>query len=365
VLKAKESEILAAEDRANELEYELFVDVRRSVAERAASLRQVARALAELDVLASLAEVAAQRGYVRPSVDDGERIEILEGRHPVVERTLPDGERFVPNDTHLDRDQERLLLITGPNMAGKSVYIRQVALIVLLAQIGSFCPAASAHIGLADRIFVRAGASDDITQGHSTFLVEMSETAYILRHATARSLVILDEVGRGTSTYDGVGLAWAVGEHLHNEVGARTLFATHYHELTALSEELPCARAYTLAVTEQANQVVFLRRVVPGGADRSYGIQVAHLAGLPGDVVERAQEVMARLEQGRAQTGELMAQAGLPFVLGTDREPLLLPADDAALREVLGELFGIDVANLTPIQALVQLNDWQRRLRGE
>ncbi|UCC63577.1 MAG: DNA mismatch repair protein MutS, partial [Anaerolineae bacterium] len=237
-LKARETAILAAEDRAKELEYELFVDVRRRVAEHAGSLRQVASALAELDVLAALAEVAARHGYVRPVVDDGDHIEIREGRHPVVERLLPDGERFVPNDVHLNRDHDRLLIVTGPNMAGKSVYIRQVALIVLLAQIGSFCPSASAQVGLADRIFVRAGASDDITQGRSTFLVEMSETAYILRHATPRSLIVLDEVGRGTSTYDGVGLAWAVGEHLHDHVGARTLFATHYHELTALADLL-------------------------------------------------------------------------------------------------------------------------------
>ncbi len=367
-LKVKETEILAAEERANGLEYDLFVQVREQVAAHAGSLRQTARALAELDVLAALAEVAARHGYVRPEVDEGDVIEIREGRHPVVERLLPDGERFVPNDAHLDCDGERLLVITGPNMAGKSVYIRQVALIVLLAQMGSFCPAAAAHVGLADRIFVRAGASDDITQGRSTFLVEMSETAYILRHATRRSLLVLDEVGRGTSTYDGVGLAWAVGEHLHEHIGARTLFATHYHELTGLAAYLPGAKNYTLAVKEQGNEVIFLRRVVPGGADPpgGYGVHVARLAGLPEGVVERAQTVMMRLE---AERGEPQALAELretrqPYSVGRQEE-LVLPAANAALRQVIRELFGLDIANLTPVQALVRLNEWQRILRGE
>ena len=247
---ACEVEILAAEDRIVELEYDLFVEVRQRVAAESASLTRAARALAELDVLASLAEVAALRGYVRPTVDEGDLHRHPQGRHPVVEHHLPDGERFVPNDTHLDRD-ERLMILTGPNMSGKSVYIRQVALIVLLAQIGSFVPAAEAHIGLVDRIFVRAGASDDITQGRSTFLVEMSETSYILHHASEQSLVVLDEVGRGTSTYDGMSIAWAVAEELHDGVGARTLFATHFHELTELVEQLSQARNYSLAVTEQ------------------------------------------------------------------------------------------------------------------
>jgi DNA mismatch repair protein MutS len=372
-LKVKEAEILAAEDRAKELEYDLFVDVRRRVAEHAAGLRQVARMLAELDALASLAEVAARHGYVRPVVDDGDQTEIREGRHPVVERLAPDGARFVPNDACLNRDGDRLLIVTGPNMAGKSVYIRQVALIVLMAQMGSFCPAASARIGLADRIFVRAGASDDITQGRSTFLVEMSETAYILRHATPRSLIVLDEVGRGTSTYDGVGLAWAVGEHLHNQIGARVLFATHYHELTGLADHLSGAKNYTLAVKEQGDDVIFLRRVVPGGADRSYGIHVARLAGLPQGVVERAESVMKKLEQERGagkdlvelEGGGVLREVREPYLVGGEEDPLLLPVDDAALREVIRELFGVDIANLTPVQALVRLNEWQRRLRGE
>jgi DNA mismatch repair protein MutS len=316
-------------------------------------------------------------------VDESDEIEIVKGRHPVVESLLPDGERFVPNGVSLNRGADRLLIITGPNMAGKSVYIRQVALIVLLAQMGSFCPAESAQVGLTDRIFVRAGASDDITQGRSTFLVEMSEVAHILRHATRHSLIVLDEVGRGTSTYDGVGLAWSVGEYLHDTVCARVLFATHYHELTALADQMTGARNYTLAVKEQGDDVIFLRRVISGSADRSYGIHVAQLAGLPGSVVERANTVMAQLEQDSGDAHRLIrARSSIPgisednvlnvsketrepYMVGQDEDTLLLPADDAALRQVIRDLFSVNVANLTPVQALVRLNDWQRQLRDE
>lgn len=377
-LRAKEAAIIAAEDRAKDLEYELFVDVRRRVAQHAEDLRGIARTLAQLDALASLAEMAVRYGYVRPVVDEGDEIQIIDGWHPVVERLLPEGERFVTNDVRLNQDDERVLVITGPNMAGKSVYIRQVALTVLMAQMGSFCPAASAHIGIADRIFLRAGASDDIAQGRSTFLVEMSETAYILRHATPRSLIVLDEVGRGTSTYDGVGLAWAVGEYLHNTVRARSLFATHYHELTALADHLPALRNYTLAVKEHGDDVIFFRRVVSGSANRSYGVRVARLAGLPESVVTRAKEVMTRLEKDKRDSGELgelfelaeripsaVQEAPAPYVLEQKDETLLLPGDDAALRSIVHELFSVDVANMTPVQALVRLNDWQRQLRGE
>ncbi len=374
-LKEREAEILAAEERAKELEYDLFVQVRRRVAAHADRLTQVARRLAELDALASLAEAAARYGYVRPTVDERTRIEVREGRHPVVERTLPEGERFVPNDTFLDGEANRLLIITGPNMAGKSVYIRQVALIVLMAQMGSFVPAASAHVGLADRIFVRAGASDDIAQGRSTFLVEMSETSYILHHATARSLVVLDEVGRGTSTYDGLGLAWAVAEELHDRIGARTLFATHFHELTELADHLEGARNYSLAVREQGDRVIFLRRLVPGGTDRSFGIQVARLAGLPERVVERALEVLERLrgERVRLQQEAGKAAAVQPAPLRereatylTDLEAgeLLVPMDDAAVWAVVREMLALDIGNTTPVEALVALNRWQQRLKA-
>jgi DNA mismatch repair protein MutS len=362
-LKLKEAAILSAEDRADELEYDLFVELRRRVAAESERLQTAARVLAELDAAAALAEVAARHGYARPAVDEGEAVEIREGRHPVVERSLPAGERFVPNDVYLDGEGSRLLVVTGPNMAGKSVYIRQTALIVLMAQMGSFVPAASARVGLADRIFVRAGATDDIAQGRSTFLVEMSETAHILRHATPRSLVVLDEVGRGTSTYDGVGLAWAVGEFLHDEVRARTLFATHFHELTALAEAHAGARNVSLAVAEQGDEIVFLRRVVPGGADRSYGVQVARLAGLPERVIARAAEVMNRFEgEGKAETAVEQRPVKVVREVG---ERLLLPDDDEAVWAVLRELYGLDIANLTPVQALVALNELQNKLKGK
>jgi DNA mismatch repair protein MutS len=372
-LQAREAEILSAEDRADELEYELFVELRRRMTTHTDRLQRAARVLAELDALTALAEAAACYGYVRPVVDDGTVIKIEEGRHPVVERMMRGGARFVANDTVLDAEGRRFLVVTGPNMSGKSVYIRQVALIVLMAQIGSFAPARSARIGLVDRIFVRAGATDDIAQGRSTFLVEMSETAYILRHATSRSLVVLDEVGRGTSTYDGMALAWAVGEDLHDRIGARTLFATHFHELTALVDVLDGTRNASLAVKEQGHQVVFLYRLVEGGADRSYGVQVARLAGIPGHVVERARVVMNRLESSRdleslereGRSMRPLRETEVPYLAGGAPEHLLVPADDEIVWAVLRELFGLDIANLTPVRALVTLNEWQQRLRGE
>ncbi len=373
-LKEYESKVLGAEERILALEQKLFGELRERVAAEAARVQRASETAARADVLSCFAEVASRNGYVRPEIATDDRIDIRAGRHPVVELTLEE-ERFVPNDAHLDCSENQVLIITGPNMAGKSIYIRQVALIVLMAQMGSFCPAASARIGLADRIFVRAGASDDITQGRSTFLVEMSETAYILRHATPQSLIILDEVGRGTSTYDGVALAWAVGEHLHDVVQARSLFATHYHELTAVAEHRPSVRNYTLAVREQGDEVVFLRRVVPGGADRSYGVHVARLAGLPEKIVERAEKVMAQLVRDERESTELSelyerqpTRAGetrAPYAVEQETETLLLPVDDVALRRVVGELFRLNVANLTPVQALVRLNEWQRQLKDD
>jgi DNA mismatch repair protein MutS len=360
-LKTREIEILAAEDRMQDLEYELFAEVREQVAARSELLSCTARILAELDTLNALAHVAAIHGYVRPAVDSGEAIAIHQGRHPVVECMMPAGERFVPNDATFATD-ERLIVLTGPNMSGKSVYIRQVALIALLAQVGSFVPATKAQVGLVDRIFVRAGASDDITRGRSTFLVEMSETGYILRHATMRSLVILDEVGRGTSTYDGMSIAWAVAEDLHNTIGARTLFATHFHELVQLADNLDAARNYTLAVAEQDNTVVFLRQLVAGGMDKSYGIQVARLAGLPERVVGRASEVLARLQRD-AYAGQEVVPAQESRRIWSMNEPLspvLRGIDEAVLAELLLELVRVDVANITPVQALVILNKLQK-----
>ena len=373
-LQSRESAILSAEDRANELEYELFVELRRQVAAHSQRLLAAASILAELDVLASLAETAVHHNYCRPTVDESGEIDIREGRHPVVEQLLGDGKRFVPNDIRLDGDARRMLILTGPNMSGKSVLTRQVALTALLAQMGSFVPAAAARIGLVDRMFVRAGASDDITQGRSTFLVEMSETAYILRHASARSLVVLDEVGRGTSTYDGMALAWAVGEELHDAIGCRTLFATHFHELTALADQLGGASNASLAVAEEGQEVVFLHRLVEGGADRSYGVQVARLAGVPEHVIARARELMGRLTDAgtspklnRADLstagGTALREMGAVYATGRG-DGLLIPAEDELVWAVVRELFRLDVANLTPVRALLLVNEWQQRLRG-
>jgi DNA mismatch repair protein MutS len=298
-LKDYESRILGAQDKAIALEYELFQAVRERVVGEAERIQRTAAAVAELDVLAALADRALAMHYVRPRLTDGDELHIREGRHPVVE-AMPEAERFVPNDTLLDGRANQLIIITGPNMAGKSTYIRQVALIAVMGQIGSFVPAREAVIGLVDRVFTRVGASDDLARGRSTFLVEMQETANILHNATAKSLIVLDEIGRGTSTFDGISIAWAVAEFLHNEprVKAKTLFATHYHELTDLARTMPGVKNYNVLVREKDDHIVFLRRIVPGGADKSYGIQVARLAGLPAPVIARAKEILANLEEG-------------------------------------------------------------------
>lgn len=415
-LKAKEANILATQDRVKELEYELFVQVRREVAAQAPRLQVAARILAQLDALGSLAEAAARYNYVQPIVDDGDTLEIREGRHPIVERFLREGEIFVPNNALLSHDTQRVIILTGPNMSGKSVFIRQIALIVLMAQIGSFVPAGFARIGLTDRIFTRVGASDDIAQGRSTFLVEMSETSQILRHATPRSLIVLDEVGRGTSTYDGISLAWAIAEELHNLVGAKTLFATHYHELTQLAdapgilEHGGAVKNFTMAVQERDKTVVFLRQVVQGGAEKSFGIHVAQLAGLPNRVIARAAEVLHELEVGdsrleigsgeglsdgaiesrergaarneQRETREELAQDkndgentvtlpvtdAAPYAIRdmqsavVREKPAIYDARIEAWREVLHELSKADIANMTPLQALVLLNKLQQQI---
>ena len=294
-LKQMESKILGAEERASKLEYELFQRVREEVLARLPQIQQTAASLAQLDVLGAFAKTAGLHNYCRPEVSDEGVLEIREGRHPVLEQTLTD-ERFVPNDACLDR-ATRIALITGPNMAGKSTYIRQVALLTLLAHTGSFIPAAEARVDLVDRIFTRIGASDDLARGQSTFMVEMCETANILNNATPRSLIVLDEIGRGTSTFDGLSLAWSIVEHLHNQVGAKTLFATHYHELTELAGRLPRVKNFNVAVREWHDQVVFLRKIIEGGTDKSYGIQVARLAGVPRPVLDRAKEILRNLEE--------------------------------------------------------------------
>ena len=295
-LKEMEAKILGADERARQLEYQLFHKLREEALAELAPVQAAAAAIATLDTVCSLAETARLFNYCRPALNDSMRLVIRDGRHPVLDQNLAE-EKFVPNDTSLDGEKMRLAIITGPNMAGKSTYIRQVALIVLMAQIGSFVPATSAEIGLVDRIFTRVGAMDDLSRGQSTFMVEMNETANIVNNATGSSLVILDEIGRGTSTFDGLSIAWSVAEFLHDKIRARTLFATHYHELTKLSEERSGVCNYNVAVREWNDQIIFLRKIVPGGADKSYGIQVARLAGLPKEILDRAKDILSHLEK--------------------------------------------------------------------
>ena len=294
-LKEMENKVLGAEERSKQLENELFLELRSRVVSHLPKLQETAAAIAEIDVLCSLSEVAQYHRHCRPNLDHSNGFFVIDGRHPVLEQTLTDV-KFVPNDTTLDPETARLQILTGPNMAGKSTYIRQIALIAVMAQIGAYVPAESATIGLVDRIFCRVGASDDLSRGQSTFMVEMSETALILNHATDRSLVILDEIGRGTATFDGLSIAWAVAEHLHDEIGCRTLFATHYHELTDLSNTKQAVANYNVAVREWNEEIIFLHKILPGAADKSYGIQVARLAGLPKPVVERAKSILSHLE---------------------------------------------------------------------
>ncbi|MEO5754501.1 MAG: DNA mismatch repair protein MutS [Chthoniobacterales bacterium] len=294
-LKETEGRILGADERGRHLEYQLFQNLREETLGELAPIQQTANAIATLDVICALAETARLFHYCRPKLDSSLRLRLIDARHPVLDQNLAE-EKFVPNDTEIDGEKMRLAIITGPNMAGKSTYIRQVALVVLMAQIGSFVPAASAEIGLVDRIFTRVGANDDLSRGQSTFMVEMNETANIVNNATERSLIILDEIGRGTSTFDGLSIAWSVAEFLHDKIKARTLFATHYHELTKLAEERSGVCNFNVAVREWNEQIIFLRKIVPGGADKSYGIQVARLAGLPGEILNRAKDILAHLE---------------------------------------------------------------------
>jgi DNA mismatch repair protein MutS len=355
-LKEWEAKVLGADERSQALEYELFVALREQVATEAERITFTARALAQLDVLAALARAAVEYGYTRPEITDDDALTIIAGRHPVVERTLVD-EAFVPNDTRLDCSENRFMIITGPNMAGKSTYLRQVALIALMAQMGSFVPARQARLGLVDRIFTRVGASDDLATGQSTFMVEMTETANILHNATARSLVILDEIGRGTSTFDGLSLAWAVAEYLVQQIGAKSLFATHYHHLNELAEILPGVRNLRVLVKEEGDHITFLRQIVPGGTDRSYGIQVAHLAGLPREVIARAREVL--------QTIEREDLAVMPS-LETARKiapTVQLQLFEAAPHPILERLKSLNPDTLTPLEALVVLGELRRELQ--
>jgi DNA mismatch repair protein MutS len=360
-LKKYEDKIVGAEERIKALEHELFRQLREHVARENRRIQGTASAVGSLDALLSLAEVADKYGYNRPRVTDGDEIVIREGRHPVIER-VHDLDPFVPNDARLDCDNNQLIIITGPNMAGKSTYIRQVALICLMAQMGGFVPAQEATIGVVDRIFTRVGASDNLTRGESTFMVEMRETADILREATPRSLVILDEIGRGTSTFDGLSIAWAVAEYLHDKKGPKTLFATHYHELTELAMTKPRAKNYNVAVSEWNGEIIFLRRIVEGGASRSYGIQVARLAGLPEEVVARAREILANLEQGELdEKGMPRLAHGKGEERGREKNQLnLFRVRDG---QIYRELDHIDPSRLTPLEAIELLYHWKKMMK--
>ena len=358
-LKDWESKVLSAEERIGELEQTIFQEVRDGIALEVKRLQDLAGRIAILDVYAGLADCAERNGYVRPTVDREDRIEVRGSRHPVVERMMP-REQFVPNDIRLDGN-ERVIILTGPNMAGKSTILRQVGLIALLAQMGSFVPADAAEVGVVDRIFTRVGASDNLAQGHSTFMVEMIETTAILHNTTERSLVLLDEIGRGTSTYDGVSIAWSVTEHIHERIGAKTIFATHYHELTQIADLLPSAAAYNVAVKEVGDEIVFLRRLEPGGADRSYGVQVARLAGLPEEVIERAREILRDLENLAVGSGPELGRRGrLPS--SADRAQLSL--FQPAAHPVLERLKNTMPEAMTPLEALALLAELKRQAEG-
>ena len=364
-LKNLENMILGAEDKLYALEYELFSNVRDKVGQEVIRIQRTAKAIAGLDVFASLALVAERNHYIRPKVNEGGIIDIKGGRHPVVEQMI-DNDMFIANDTYLDNTKKRISIITGPNMAGKSTYMRQTALIVLMAQIGSFVPADKAVVGIVDRIFTRVGASDDLASGQSTFMVEMTEVANILRNATAKSLLILDEIGRGTSTFDGLAIAWAVIEHISNTklCGAKTLFATHYHELTELEGKLSGVTNYCIAVKEKGDDIVFLRKIVKGGADKSYGIQVAKLAGVPDSVINRAKELVEELSDAdiTAAVKDLASPKKKPKVEMDMAQMSLF--DTVQDNDIIEELKGIDIGNLTPMEALNTLYNLQNKIKN-
>ncbi|HEX3011925.1 MAG TPA: DNA mismatch repair protein MutS, partial [Syntrophomonadaceae bacterium] len=346
-LKIFEEKILGSRERLFQMEYEQFIELRGRLIDYIARLQNTAHNIAVLDVLYSLGEIAYCYDYIRPAITNNGKINIVAGRHPVVEKSLQ-GTRFVPNDIKLDMKEQNFAIITGPNMGGKSTYMRQAALLVLMAQMGSFIPANTAEIGLVDRIFTRVGASDDLAAGQSTFMVEMVEVANILNNATGKSLVLLDEIGRGTSTYDGLSIARAVSEYLHNKIGARTMFATHYHELTTLADEHPGIFNLSVSVNDTGDMVVFLKKVLPGKADKSYGIHVAKLAGLPNKVIERSQEILETLEKENRT-------AALPNVTQVS-----LFSDEA--NPVVEELRNLDVDNLSPREALNLLYQWKKQV---
>ena len=364
--------ILGAEDKLFSLEYNLFVDVRDTIAGEVLLIQKTAKAIAKIDVYASLALVAERNNYIKPKINEKGIIEIKNGRHPVVEKMITN-DMFVANDTYLDNSNKRISIITGPNMAGKSTYMRQTALIVLMAQIGSYVPATSANIGIVDRIFTRVGASDDLASGQSTFMVEMTEVANILRNATSKSLLILDEIGRGTSTFDGLSIAWAVVEHISNTrlLGAKTLFATHYHELTELEGTIDGVNNYCIAVKEQGDDIVFLRKIIAGGADKSYGIQVAKLAGVPDSVIERAKVLVKDLSDADIlQNAKNIAQYSKKINKTyanqiNDLEVKQMSLFDTVNNDdIIMELKDTNIGNMTPIDAINMLYKMQNKIKN-
>ena len=372
-LKELEEVILSAEDKLFSLEYDLFTEVRDRIAGEVLRIQTTAKAVAKADVFSNLAIVAMQNNYVCPTINEKGLIEIEGGRHPVVEKMISNG-LFVENDTILDNHKNRISIITGPNMAGKSTYMRQTALIVLMAQIGSYIPATKANIGIVDRIFTRVGASDDLASGQSTFMVEMTEVANILRNATSDSLLILDEIGRGTSTFDGLSIAWAVVEHISNPklLGAKTLFATHYHELTELEGQMESVNNYCIAVKEQGDDIIFLRKIVKGGADKSYGIQVAKLAGVPSSVIERAKEIVAELADNDisakakeiARLGISKEALKIPDSVGKDKYVQMSLFDAVNNDDIIDEIKDLELTKMTPIDALNTLFRIQDKIKN-
>ena len=363
-LKEYEEKILNAEDKIGAIEFRIFNEIVHTAAEYVNTIQQNALVISTLDALSSFATVARKNNYSKPVISEGRELDIKDGRHPVIEQQLPLGESYVPNDLFLDDLTQQIIIITGPNMAGKSALLRQTALIVLMAQMGSYVPAKAASIGLVDKIFTRVGASDNLSRGESTFMVEMTETASILNNLSDRSLVLMDEIGRGTSTYDGVSIAWAIAEYLHNQPGCKpkTLFATHYHELNQLAEDFPRIKNFNVAVKEVDNKVIFLRKLKPGGSAHSFGIHVAQIAGMPQPIVLRASEIMRHLEKDHVTQAHKKNVKEIPknnFQLS-----IFEPADPR-LEEMKEKLLLVDVNTLSPIEALLKLNEFQKIVQKE
>ncbi|MEK6559846.1 MAG: DNA mismatch repair protein MutS, partial [Planctomycetota bacterium] len=362
-LKDYETKVLTADERAKDLEYDIFIQIREQVGAFTPQLQKTSEAIALIDVLSALASIAVENRYIMPEITDSLELKITDGRHPVLDRKLV-GESFVPNDVNLDGINDKIMVITGPNMAGKSTYIRQIALLVLMAQMGSFIPAREAVIGTVDRIFTRVGASDELSRGQSTFMVEMNETSNILNNATERSLIILDEVGRGTSTFDGVSIAWAITEYIYQHIKARTLFATHYHELTELSILFPGIKNYNIAVKEWGDEIIFLRKIIEGGTDKSYGIHVARLAGIPKEVIQRARIILNNLEAATLDVNGKPKFA--PMKSAQDKKQtaqlkLFVSKQDMVIEEIKK----LDTTRISPIDALNKLDELKKKLEDD